>query len=538
MNVSTAEQSNVVSTERTQSQTRQTLLTWLGLFILGIISRLPFRGEILYHWDSINFAYAIQEFDVAKGQPHVPGYILYVYLTRLVDFMFQDAQLTLTTISIVSSGLAVAWLYLLGKEMFNQTIGLIAALFLASSPLFWFYGEIALPHSLDTFAVILSAWFLYRLMDGQLQLAIPTAICLGIAGGFRPQTQVFLAPLILFVGLRLCWQRDIKTITTLIIAIVVLGVVDLVWFVPLLWLNGGPTEYFEIMGNFSDRFQTTTSVFKGAGLFGLTRNVTKLTLYTLYGWGLAIIPAGMAVGWLAYKRDVPYLFRDKRFWFAFFWVMPSFLYYLLIHMGQQGLVFVYLPMLLLLSAVGLNYIASSIEIPYVGQMVAIGAIVGNSLIFLALPAFPLGQTGPKLLNVDTLNQHDAYFLSRFEMIQEQFPPSQTLILATSWRFPQFYLPNYHWQPYKLISKRELGAGEPSVSEETVITPSELGLTSDAERYYYLIIFDNDILPFNRANDRLQFVSLSNGEQLAYIRFQEGEALYISPEFYDIVEVEQ
>ena len=52
----------------------------VSLFGLTLITRLPFSGAILYHWDSINFALALEHFDVALGQPHIPGYLLYVLL--------------------------------------------------------------------------------------------------------------------------------------------------------------------------------------------------------------------------------------------------------------------------------------------------------------------------------------------------------------------------------------------------------------------------------------------------------------------------
>ena len=65
------------------------------LFLLALVSRLPFRRRVLYHWDSVNFAYAILEFSVAKEQPQPPGYIVYVWLCRLVDLLFGDAQATM-----------------------------------------------------------------------------------------------------------------------------------------------------------------------------------------------------------------------------------------------------------------------------------------------------------------------------------------------------------------------------------------------------------------------------------------------------------
>ena len=259
----------------------------VGLFILAAVSRLPFQEKILYHWDSINFALSLQHFDVAAGQPHIPGYILYVLLARLVNAVVGDAQLTLVGISLVSSGLAVACLYVLGSTMFNRATGLTAALFLASSPLFWFYGEVALPHSLDALVVIVTVWLLYRIMQGEAALAVPAAIWIAVAGGLRPQTQLFLMPLALVAGWRLGWKRGL-------LALGVMAVVDFAWAIPLVWSTGGLARYLQVTREFTAAFNTTTSVFSGGGLWGLQRNVHKLAMYTLYGWGLAVIPAVVA----------------------------------------------------------------------------------------------------------------------------------------------------------------------------------------------------------------------------------------------------
>ncbi|HXW01616.1 MAG TPA: hypothetical protein VEC93_24610, partial [Anaerolineae bacterium] len=77
MIVSSAERPSKNTTAAvTRLYLKQDLLISVGLFALGVLSRLPFTGDILYHWDSINFALSLQHFDVAAGQPHVPGYIL------------------------------------------------------------------------------------------------------------------------------------------------------------------------------------------------------------------------------------------------------------------------------------------------------------------------------------------------------------------------------------------------------------------------------------------------------------------------------
>ncbi len=322
----------------------------LALFLGTVASRLPFTSRVLYHWDSVNFAYALQRFDVAAEQPQPPGYILYVWLARLVDALLHDAQTSMVLLSILASGLAVVALYRLGQALFDERTGLAAALFLASSPLFWFYGEIALPHTVDTLFVILAAWTLYALMQGQRRALWASAVVLAVAGGLRQQTAVFLAPLALYAGWRGTVGRDgwSKGLRRAILAVALFTLLCLAWFVPLVRSAGGLTRYREVMGTFAARFNATTSVFMGAGTFGLIRNLRKLTMYTLYGWGMAALPFGLALLVALIRRRRPAL--GERAVFLALWALPALGFYTLIHMGQQGLVFVYLPVLLLISA--------------------------------------------------------------------------------------------------------------------------------------------------------------------------------------------
>src|SRR5690242_20454093 len=52
----------------------------LGLAVVTLLSRWPYRARMLYNWDAVQFALALREFDIAKHQPHPPGYLLYVAL--------------------------------------------------------------------------------------------------------------------------------------------------------------------------------------------------------------------------------------------------------------------------------------------------------------------------------------------------------------------------------------------------------------------------------------------------------------------------
>jgi hypothetical protein len=495
-----------------QGDTPLALVLALGTFL----GRFLFRSRILYHWDSVNFAYAMREFSVAKEQPHPPGYIVYVWLCRVVDLLFHDAQVTMVWISIVASALAVVALFYLGRAMFDRQVGLVAALLLASSPLFWFYGEIALPHTLDTFLVILAGWLLYQVMLGRTDHLIPAAITLAIAGGVRQQTLIFLAPLGLFAVRSVGVKRWF-------LAAAVGALICLVWFVPLIYLSGGIGNYFHIMSEYNHRFQSTTSIFLGGGWWGIQRNVRKLAMYTLYGWSVALIPCFAYWGARLWRREWPR--QWERIIFLVLWVGPALVFYTIIHMGQQGLVFIFLPALLICSAVGLVRLLS----PGPGNRLVWLAtvLVGiNLAIFCLAPEYPLGSDRLRLLTHTTLINSDRYYGDRFAAIQEHFAPESTAILAANWHHVEYYLPEYRLLPFDVASKWEQGEGElrGNVGERTA-TAAELGLRPDAKGQAFVIVFDAVLEPFDGTPDWNQQLALRHGDALGFFTLTENKALH-------------
>jgi hypothetical protein len=509
-----------------------------SLFLLGLLTRLPFAGEMLYHWDSINFAKALERFDVWAGQPHVPGYILYVGLTKIVHIFLPDAQATLVAVSMASSALAIVFLYFLGRDIFNRTTGWISALFLAASPLFWFYGEIALPHTLDTLVVIVLVWLFYRILQGDMHLLIPAAIGLGIAGGMRPQTEVFLLPLALYAGWRAGWRRAIN-------AGIILTLVNLAWFIPLIWSSGGIRMYFYIMGKYSANFNEGTSIFS-AGIPGVLRNIRKLVMYTMYGWSLFAIPAGLVGGMFAWQQfikpgersNVNRLYstlrglNSTRVWFFILWITPSLAYYTLIHMGQQGLVFIYLPALLLFSAAAIEKLSRRRQ--PVGHLFVAGLVIINAAIFLAAPTYPLGVDRFKLLTLDTIREHDKLYQARFEGVQKNFSPAHTLLLAYEWIFPDYYLRYFEHVQYEIGARGEAGDGLPTISQAIWLDPYNRGLRPDTDGYLYLVILEESLFPYNHSKSRQESIQLSDGNQLYYVRIKPNEWVYLGPESYGLV----
>lgn len=492
----------------------------VGLFVFGLLSRVPFRSQILYHWDSVNFAFAMREFDVAKEQPHPPGYILYVWLCRGVDLLFGDAQTTMVWISVVASALAVVAFFCLARSMYDRRTGLIAALFLKTSPLFWFYGEIALPHALDTFLVIVSVWWLYKVMQGNHRYLYPAVAVLAIAGGIRQQTIVFLAPLLLFALRHVGWRR-------FLIAGALGFVICLAWFVPLVTLSGGWSNYLGVMGEFGHRFQISTSVLMGAGWRGIERNVRKLTMYTLYGWSVMLVPGLIHAARRLWSRQWPQ--HWERSVFLVLWIAPSLIFYAFLHMGQQGLIFVYLPALLLFSAVALaRLLVTRVRWLTVAMAVLVALNVG---IFCLMPEYPLGAGTRRFLTRATLVNLDGYYQDRFSVIEESFPPASTAILAANWHHVEYYLPAYRLLRID-VTAQEPDAGQANNlhCEEERLSVQSLGLTPDADGRINIVIFDERLVPFNETPELTQAVELDHGGQMETFALSADQVLCLGQTF--------
>ena len=495
---------------------RSTRWIALGLFLLAVITRLPFQSQYLYHWDSVNMAFGILHYNVMDGAPQFPGYIVYIVIAQAFNGLLHNPQQTMVLISILSTGLAAVAMFGLGRVMFNPVTGIIASLFLISSPLFWFYGEIALPHTLDLFAITFSAWLLYRIMEGHTRWLWPTVIFLGLVGGFRQQDLLFLAPMIIFA----CYRIGIWRIVG---AVLLGGLITVAWFVPLMALSGGIRAYLDGSSAFTASFFSTTSIFDGAGEFGLKRNIlNKLIPYTLYAWSLAALPA------LYWLPQIPSHFRqwltNRKVWFLLLWVTPALAFYCIIHMGQQGLVFVFFPALLIISAQGL-YRLFQARPTVLRTTTAVIALFGAA-VFIVGPTYPLGANSVKLLTYSTLREHDQLLDNQIAVVKANFKPDNTLLLAGNWRFFQFYLPEYKFTRFTLGAKFEVDAGEAKGADHVnqPVSAADVGLTPG--QAWQIAVVDQDLDAFAADPKALQTVSLPNGYTMDYLPMKANE-LYVT-----------
>src|SRR3989344_4607925 len=82
----------------------------------SFLVKLYFASSWLEDWDSIQFAMGLDDFSIIKQQPHAPGYILYIFLGKLLYIFIQNHTVSLTLLCIILSSVGFFFFFLLLKE--------------------------------------------------------------------------------------------------------------------------------------------------------------------------------------------------------------------------------------------------------------------------------------------------------------------------------------------------------------------------------------------------------------------------------------
>ena len=214
----------------------------VALLLLFLIAHLLFLPRTLEDLDSINFALGVRQFDIARHQPHPPGYPVFIALGKLSTAALRGAGLDAAS----SRGLAVwsaiggaaalpALLVFYRRLEGRRALALWATVLLALSPLYWFTSL----RPLSDMAGFAAAMWALALASGTPSRRSLTAAALlaGLAVGIRVQTSMLTFPFLVFATLR---QRDARAAASVIAALAAGGIA---WAVPMLIATGGPSAY-------------------------------------------------------------------------------------------------------------------------------------------------------------------------------------------------------------------------------------------------------------------------------------------------------
>jgi hypothetical protein len=464
-----------------------------GLAVVTLLSRWPYRARMLYNWDAVQFALALHEFDIAKHQPHPPGYLLYVGLGRLLNASLSDPTLAYVALAMLFSAGSTFVLYGLARRLYDRATAFVAASLLAVSPLFWFYGSVGLTYAGEAFAASVVAWFAYATLTGSVRHLYWGALALGLTGGMRQSVLLLLLPLWLgCAALGIRSRRRLATAAGILLASV------LAWLLPMMWLTGGPGAYLAASTQLYGSMLFPTSVL-GGSLETTLAQLRYLLESTLVGLG----PLGLVAAALpAYARREGWRVPE---WFLLAWMVPPAIFYALVHFGQAGYVLTFLPALvILLSRVLVWAVAAGsgrLRRPNWRWALTAGAVL--LLVFINTGFFVSARPLPREFNnregdrwmwrardefhdwimsrtAAALREHEAVIRTYVETIRAVYDPSDTALVTElgnprsyPWlRHAMFYMPEYPIYQVQL-GEMPLGFYAPQSAATMILSPGAL-----------------------------------------------------------------
>lgn len=217
-------------------QNRARGVLWLAAVLAAILhfqlcARLT--AEIALDMDTVNFAYALESFDIAQLSPHPPGYLPYVLLLRSLSVVTSAPPIDVVQLAsrLFSCATILILPLILTRLCRNRNTEAVFAVVLgAFHPFFIFHGVDGQTHASEGFVAALLFWaLLHPCKDKKRGLAAGLLTALGIA--LRPSF------LLISAGPVIWTFRKHRGILLLIAGIIVFC--SALWLVPTIYLTGG-----------------------------------------------------------------------------------------------------------------------------------------------------------------------------------------------------------------------------------------------------------------------------------------------------------
>jgi hypothetical protein len=227
------------------------ILLILSLVIV-VTHRFFYMGDYAATWDQVDFALALDRFDLRMMQPHFPGYPIFIWGGMIVRMWVEDPVQALVIFNKVMIGLSAIPMFLIARRYFAIHFSLLFVLFLQTLPylnvlsslpmseaaaismLWWFFWTVRMAVEKNTFFYQILPLFVYSLLLG-IRLSY---IAFGVA------------IIILWI---LYWKRSTdKNITIKLTGLFFLAIMfQLGWVSALVTSEGGLQEFIGLALSFT-----------------------------------------------------------------------------------------------------------------------------------------------------------------------------------------------------------------------------------------------------------------------------------------------
>lgn len=435
----------------------------------------------------------------------------------MINSLFHDPNSTMIFINIIFSILTVLLIYFLAKKMFSRKSALVASLLLVFNPIFWFYGEIAAIYLSEAFFAVLIAYTSYHVLIGDIRFIYISALVLGIAGGFRQDLVFFMFPLWFF-----CIIYKNRNYKRILMAFVVLAVSVLLWFIPTIILTGGYESYSIASKNLLITTFSINSVLFGADI---TRNLAMD--FNLIGWsmiGMGDLCVFILIIFILYKIKKVFKLANlinPKVLFILLWILPTFIFYLLVYFAKTGYILIYLPSFALILAHVLLNISHDLN----GRFKTFSKnfyLILLLLLCVTSGIVQFGYTSELAMAYGKIHYEDMSFQHMNQSLGE-FNLSDTLIFMDNednWRKLLYYFPDHEtYSYYSRISARKPFVGlrhyKNHISEVSESEFLEVHINSSTTKILWLINDDTQFFKYLKSKIEIHTLILPNGHKVYY-----------------------
>ncbi len=205
----------------------------IALAGLALMAWTILKPASLFEWDEVLFAKALSSYDPASNSPHMPGYPLFVFLTRALSLLVHDPVTALQLWSFLTAVLSLLVFYRLTRRLeLSRGQAALATIVFGTTPAFLWFSAVGLS---DTSGLLLIGLTLYSVLAGESPAhALLSGALAACALGIRTQSLYFFPALVLIA----CFEWRAQRFRRMLQAGVACAVLSAFIWIPAMLLTG------------------------------------------------------------------------------------------------------------------------------------------------------------------------------------------------------------------------------------------------------------------------------------------------------------
>ncbi|WP_127580362.1 hypothetical protein [Paenibacillus koleovorans] len=205
-------------------------------------------------WDEVDFALALDRFDLLAMQPHFPGYPYYILGGLFLHRWISDPVLALSAFNAAMALLSALPITLLARRVVGLPSGLLIAALLSTTPYLWLMAARPMSECAGIAALWWCLWSVRESLERPESRArhLVALVCFSLLMGIRLSFFPFGLLLVLLWGRRYRASKTSNSIRNrrLLASVGAAGLLQLIWVGGLAMSEGSPAGFWKLSAAF------------------------------------------------------------------------------------------------------------------------------------------------------------------------------------------------------------------------------------------------------------------------------------------------